>query len=245
MPMRPLVQMLVAVVALPALLWAGQEPDVTATHDLSGVWMARDPGPTFGNAEPRMTPWAVNRFQQARPTLGPRATVEANDPTVACLPPGVPYVLTVPVPFEFVTTADRITQLFEYNHTVRRIYMDGRPHPADLADTESAQWMGHSVGRWEGDTLVIDTVGVNDRTWLDRLGHPHSTSLHLVERVRRTDARTLQYDITVDDPVAYEARWDGRLVFVQRPGWDILEHHCMPEESEYARYRTRAWQPAR
>ena len=95
MSTRALVLILATVVALPAPVWAGQQPDVTATRDLSGVWMARDPGPTFATAEPRMTPWAVDRFQQARPTLGPRATVEANDPTVACLPPGVPYVLTV------------------------------------------------------------------------------------------------------------------------------------------------------
>jgi hypothetical protein len=156
----------------------------------------------------------------------------------------VPYVLTVPVPFEFIESPGRITQLFEYNHTVRRIYMDGRAHPADLADTESAQWMGHSTGRWEGDTLVVDTIGFNDRTWLDRLGHPHSASLHLVERIRRVDPSTLQYDITVDDPVAYGPPWSGRLVFVQRAGWEILEHHCMQEDETYARYRERAWHAA-
>lgn len=220
---------------------AGQEVSGRGGRDLSGVWMARDPGPTFSAAEPRMTPWAAERFDRTRPTLGPRVSLDSNDPTVTCFPPGVPYVLTVPVPFEFVESGNRLTQLFEYNHTVRRIYMDGRPHPADLADTESAQWMGHSIGRWEDETLVIDTVGFNDRTWLDRLGHPHSTALHVVERIRRLDTSTLQYEVAIDDPVAYETVWGGRLIFVRRPGWEILEHHCMPEDGEYARYRERAW----
>lgn len=241
-----MVSLLLAIALLslhPTLATAEQAPSVMHERDLAGVWVIQDARPGFAAEPAPMTPWAAERFRRTHPTLGPRSGGASNDPTVVCFPPGVPYVLTVPVPFEFVESAGRITQLFEYNHTVRRIYMDGRPHPSDLGDTESAQWMGHSTGHWEAETLVVDTVGFNDRTWLDRLGHPHSTSLHVIERIRRVDTSTLQYEVVVDDPVAYSAVWGGRLTFVRRPGWEILEHHCMPEDGEYARYRERAWAP--
>ena len=84
--------------------------------------------------------------------------------------------------------------------------------------------MGHSIGKWDGDTLVVDTVGLNDKTWLDGLGHPHSDALHLVERIRRVDHATLQFDLTFDDPKAYTKPWMGKQVFKLRPGWEIPEH---------------------
>jgi hypothetical protein len=212
--------------------------------DLSGVWMRNEPAATFSKtAPPAMTPWAEARFRANKPTIGPAAALDANDQTVQCFPPGLPYVLVVPVPFELVQTADRVIQLFEYNHNVRRIYTDGRGHPPDLSDTESAQWLGHSTGRWEDDTLVIDTVGFNDQTWLDRLGHPHTRNLRVVEQLRRRDVDTLVYVVTVDDPGAYAAPWRGEMVFVRRAGWDILEHHCLPADEEYSRYKERAWTP--
>ena len=211
-------------------------------RDLSGVWLVKEPGATFSRTPPpEMTAWARSRFLANKATIGPTASVDANDPTVACFPPGVPYVLLVPVPFEFVQTADRVLQLFEYNHNVRRIFTDGRAHPPDLQDTESAQWMGHSTGRWEEDAFVIDTVGFNDRSWLDRAGHPHSAAMRLTERIRRLDRDTLEYVVTVDDPQAYVAPWSGQMIFTRRAGWELLEHNCVPEGDEYARYKERAW----
>lgn len=213
----------------------------TAARDLSGVWIQQQPGATFARTLPAMTAWAEARFRANKATIGPTAAIDANDPTVECFPPGVPYVLLVPVPFEFVEAAGRVVQLFEYNHNVRRIYTDGRAHPANLQSTESAQWMGHSIGEWMGDTFVIDTIGFNDRTWLDRAGHPHSAALHVVERIRRIDHGTLEYAVTVDDPQAYAAPWGGTMLFALRPDWEILEHHCVPEGEEYLRYKERAW----
>jgi hypothetical protein len=212
-------------------------------RDLSGVWFRPDAAATFSKTPPPpMTAWAEARFRENKPTVGPAAALDANDPTVDCFPAGVPYVLVVPVPFEIVQTSDRITQLFEYNHNVRRIYTDGRGHPADLAETESAPWMGHSIGHWEQDTLVIETVGFNDRSWLDRLGHPHSRQLKVTERVRRTSSQALEYGVTIEDPEAYTAPWTGQMVFALRPDWEILEHHCMPADGDYAAFKARAWQ---
>ncbi len=166
----------------------------SAQADLSGVWIRQPAGNAFSETPPPpMTPWALEKFQSHKPTVGPQAALDANDPTLDCAAPGVPYILAVPTPFEFVHTPGHVIQLFEYNHFVRRIHTDGRPHPANLRDTGSYEWMGHSIGQWEGDTFVIDTIGFNEETWLDRLGHPHSDALHVVERIRRPDHDTLEY----------------------------------------------------
>ena len=216
----------------------------SAQVDLSGVWIRQPAGNTFSETPPpSMTPWALERFQSHKPTVGPNTALDANDPTLDCAAPGVPYILAVPTPFEFAHIPGQVIQLFEYNHFVRRIHTDGRPHPANLRDTGSYEWMGHSVGRWEGETFVIDTIGFNDVTWLDRLGHPHSDSLHVVERIRRLDHETLEYGVTVEDPKAYVAPWTGRMVFKLRSDWEILEHSCTTKGDTYLDFKEKAWAP--
>jgi hypothetical protein len=113
--------------------------------------------------------------------------------------------------------------IYEFDHFVRQIWTDGRPHVKDLPGT----WMGDSIGKWEGDTLVADTTGFNDKTWVDRAGHPHSEDLHVVERIRRADPKTLQVDITIEDPKAYTKPWGGQLLFTGRPDWSISELVCL------------------
>jgi hypothetical protein len=209
-------------------------------RDLSGVWMQESAGANTSfssQAPPPMTAWAEARFRQNKPTMGANAALDANDPTVECFPPGVPYVLTIPTPFEIVQAPGRVIESFEYNHTVRRIFTDGRQHPGDLQATEIFQWMGHSIGTWQGDTLVIDTIGFNDKTWLDRSGRPHSDALHVTERMRRIEADTLQDDIFIEDAKAYTAPWAGQLRFKRKRGWDILEHICVAPGSQNEEYR--------
>lgn len=217
-----------------------------AQVDLAGVWMRQPPGNGFSETPPpAMTPWALERFKAHKPTVGPSAALDANDPTLDCAAPGVPYVLAVPTPFEIVHAPGQVIQLFEYNHFVRRIHTDGRPHPPNLRDTGSYEWMGHSIGRWEGETFVIDTIGFNDATWLDRLGHPHSDALHVVERIRRLDRDTLEYAVTVEDPKAYVAPWTGRMVFKLMADWEILEHVCTTRGDAYLEYKAKAWKDAK
>jgi hypothetical protein len=112
--------------------------------------------------------------------------------------------------------------LYEYDHTVRRIYVDGRQHSPDVTPS----YMGHSVGRWEGGALVVDTTGFNDKSWLDRDGHPHSDELHVVERFKRTGADSMQVDITMEDPKALAKPWTTKLDFRLRPDWEVSEHVC-------------------
>jgi hypothetical protein len=128
------------------------------------------------------------------------------DPNTYCYPPGAPRSMVMPYPFEIVQRADVVYLLFEYNSGIRRIYMDGRNHTADVEPT----WMGHSVGTWQGDTLVVDTVALRPETWLDPLGTPRSDALHMVERFRRPNPDTLEVEFLFDDPKAFTKPWAAR-----------------------------------
>jgi len=107
-------------------------------------------------------------------------------------------------------------------HTFRAIYLDGRPHPKDL----DPSYYGHSVGHWEGDTLVIDTVGYNERGWIDQRGIPTTEQLHTIERISRPDLNTLRYELTIDDPGAYTATWTTGMFFRFAPGAEQFEFVC-------------------
>ena len=199
----------------PVVSTAGAEP---IARDLSGVWMQRDLGDSFTTSAPPMQPWAIERA--AENVKGG----SAGDPEEKCFPPGIPRIYLHRYPIEIIQSATRTLFYYEYDHFVRQVWTDGRSHPP--ADELDPSWMGHSIGRWEADAFVIDTVGFNDRTWLDNAGHPHSEALHLTERMRRVDGDALQIDLTFEDPKAYTQPWTGQKIFRLRPGWEISEHVC-------------------
>jgi len=116
-------------------------------------------------------------------------------------------------------------------HSWRIVYMDGRPHPVD----PRPMWFGHSVGHWEGDTLVIDTVGFNERFWLTREGIPHTSQLHLVERISRPDFSTLRYEVTIDDPGAYTESWSGGWYIPWVEGNEPFDYVCQENNLDAAR----------
>jgi len=195
--------------------------------DLSGVWILHTSASSsafsnfaFSKEEPPMTPWAKARYRTAKPVFGPnkKPAKDSNDPVYGCFPPGVPRVYLHRKPMEIIQLSNEVIMMFEYARLVRHIYTDGRPHDKFL---DPPLWMGDSIGKWEGDTLVVDVIGFNDKTWLDRIGHPHSDVLHVVERIRRVDHGTLEDDITIDDPKAYEKPWTIQSTFDLQPGVDI------------------------
>ena len=148
------------------------------------------------------------------------------DPIINCLPHGPTRILTGNNhPFEILQVPGRVLIHFERDHLVRQIFMDGRAHPNDRAPG----WMGHSTGRWEAGTLVVDTVGLNDLTWLDAAGHPHTDALHVVERYRRIDHDTLEVELTFDDPKAYTKPWTVRQLFKFHPEDEIREDFMCEE----------------
>ena len=177
-----------------------------SVRDLSGVWSGRENADTFTPEDPPLQPWAEAKFRSVKPGYGPHASALSQDPLLDCLPPGVPRILLIPFPMQIVQIPGEVIMLFEYDHYVRYIYTDRREHPKDLDLT----WMGDSIGKWEGNTLVVDTVGLTDKSWLDQVGHPHSNALHVVERIRRVDHDTLQDDLAIDDPKAYTRPWTGQ-----------------------------------
>jgi len=161
------------------------------------------------------------------------ANVSKYDPEGYCLPPGGPRMMATPYPMEIVQLPEqrRIFMVFEgATHIWREIYMDGRPHPQ--GDALNPTYLGHSVGRWEGDTLVVDVVGFNEGTWIDYYGHPHTDRLHVVERISRPDKSTLRYEATIDDPGAYTRPWTVSWTVTWNPTGELTEYICQ-ENNRY------------
>jgi hypothetical protein len=209
-------------------------------HDVAGVWNAAPPAqrPAGTPAPPppppgqqgslvapdvKMTPWAQARFVQD----GINSTA---DPYRQCEPLGPTRWTQYVHPFEILQTPDRIFFFYEIDHLWRIVYMDGRavPKVEDLAFGPT--YMGYSVGHWDGDDLVVDTVGVTDKTWIDIVGHPHSDNMHLTERYHRVDHDTLELSFTFNDPEAYSKPWvygPKRYALKTGPQWEIQESECL------------------
>ena len=201
------------------------------SRDLSGVWTNLPQGSRqlrsqlFTGQEPPMTSWGQEKYKTAKPTFGPRAVpvTGSNDPVYTCLPPGLPRIYFHPMPMEIVQLPDRVLMLFEHDSIVRRIWLDGHDaEPSELIPT----YMGRSMGKWDGDTLVVETDTFNGRTWIDRAGHPTSENMRVVERIQRLDQRTLQIDVVVQDDVAYPTPLRDQFVYTLAPTWRIAEHAC-------------------
>ena len=210
----------------------------SSAHDLSGMYEFFVRGvkgqgiyATPSKDPVSMTPWAQAKYDAAKPGYGSKASVDTTDPILRCNPSGVPRILYWPQPFEIVQTPERVFMFFEHERVWRQIWTDGRNHPKDLEPT----WMGDSIGKWEGDTFVVDTIGLNDKSWLDAYGHPHSEELHVVERYRRPDSNTLTLQFTVEDPKAYTTPWvsDTKIYTLLRNKQAVMEElFCIPDEED-------------
>jgi hypothetical protein len=216
---------------------AGAQPSAPGGQGtrLNGVWTGVTlPGTapwaiyTFSAELPELTAWGRARFDAAKPQRGPRGVpvAETDDPVYRCFPPGVPRIYLHPFPFEIVALPGRVLMIFEYDHFVRTIYTDGREHRTDLA----ASWMGDSIGRFEGDTLVIETTNFNDRTWIDRIAVPHSDQMRLVERLSVNDAGQLEIAMRVEDSLALASPWEFERVY-RKTDWTIEELVCEDNEN--------------
>lgn len=214
-------------------------------HDIDGVWAIRPATNTPRLAfecclvDPRLrppfTPWGQARFDAAVPSSrspGPEGDRvipgKENDPTLACAPDGYPKILTSPEPFEIISIPGRVLMFFEKDHGWRQIWTDGRTLPEDPPEL---RFDGYSVGRWEGDTFIVESSGFNDELWLDYYGDPHSEELRLTERYRRVDQNTLSIAVTIVDPKAYTKPWVGKPIhYRSRPNVEIGEWYCTIED---------------
>ncbi len=144
-----------------------------------------------------------------------------------CLPRGVPDTINEPYPIQIVQTPSQVVILYEAGELFRVIPTDGRPHPKDLDPT----WMGNSVGHWEGDTLVVDVIGVNDKVSVGE--YRHTTAYHVIERFQRPSYDTLKYSVTIEDPNVFAAPWTEASTLTLHPEWDIQEYICDENNHDY------------
>jgi len=189
------------------------------TPGKNGVWT-----PQIGITEPAAKLENVPFLPWAKAVYDNRQKNEL-EPHTRCKPSGVARQFMTPYGVEF-TDLPEIGRMYIFDvggpHTYRTIYMDGRGHP----DTVSPSNYGHSIGWWEGDTLVVDTIGYNEDFWLDRRGLPHTEQLHTIERFTRTDKNTIQYKLTIDDPGAYEKPFDGGFNLRYNENQELFEYVC-------------------
>lgn len=191
--------------------------------DLSGLWMLSDEtywhniAANLGSEGVPLQPWAEALYREHRNNEG------RDNPIARCMPAGVPTIDNIPTPFKLIQTPSFIAILYEYNMEYRQIFTDGRSLPPD----PQTNWLGYSVGRWDGDTLVVETAGLKDNTWLDLFGHPATDALHVTERLHRRDFGNLDIDITMTDAKAYTKPWKIDLHLHLLPDNELLEWICV------------------
>jgi hypothetical protein len=155
-------------------------------------------------------------------------SASAADTGLRCLPTSVPLVATLPAPFKIIQTPGVTLMLAEADMTFRQIFTDGRKHPED----PQPSWLGYSVGKWEGNSLVVETIGLNDRGILDALGHKHSTSLRVTERFQRRDFGHMDLQITLDDPQTFTRPVTFKVPLRLLPDTDLIESFCSENEKD-------------
>ena len=198
--------------------------------DLSGFWMPDGAGvrhllnlaADMKPGEVPLTPWAEGVLKERIATNG------KDHPGARCLPSGIPEKLNIPDGLKVVQTPDLVVFLYESRTIYRQVFLDGRPLPKNAQPT----WMGYSVGRWEGDTLVVETIGQNGKTWLDMRGLPATEQIKVTERYSRPNIGRINIDVTIDDPKAYTKPWSVKLAWRLVPDTDLIESIC--EENNQA-----------
>jgi hypothetical protein len=193
--------------------------------DLSGVWLVTN-GSFYLTSDLKpeeVLPWAAALYKQREDNF------RRDTDGIQCLPPGPKAGIGVGnFPMKIVQTADLVVVLYEYQTVFRQFFTDGRALPEDPNPT----WMGYSVGRWDGDTLVVATAGYNDRTTIDLAGHPHTEALRMTERYHRRDVGHLEVQVTLDDPKAYTRPWTLPLEFALIPDGQLIEYVCENERDK-------------
>jgi len=206
-------------------------PDQFARYSRGGVNGLGEDDPTiyFLNILDDFKPQDSPMLPSVAAAFGARAAALGRDhPANSCLPWGMPLVDTQPSPSKIVQTPGVVYILHEDNMSHRQIYIDGRQHTPDPQPT----WLGYSVGKWDGDSLVVDTVGFNDRSWLDAIGHPHSEAMRITERFRSLDFGHIELQLTVDDPKTYSKPFTVKFNFRLLPDTDLIESFCSENEKD-------------
>ena len=255
------VLLLVALMLFPTLSWAqrggggfggrgrGAQPvsnEPFDPKDFNGVWWRTGGTREFNTekgGEPDLTPAGKARLDANKPGYGPRAVppAQGNDPLGDCNPDGLLRSLLFNRPVEFLQVPNRLFQLFQYHGHRREVWMDGRKLPEN---PDMTRWYGYSVGRWEGNTLVVETNGLDDREWVDNLGYPYSDQARVTERYTRTDHDHIEMVVTLTDSKYYAKPWMSQKKtwvlmknpeqYSTQPGWtSLMEELCTPMDEVF------------
>jgi hypothetical protein len=231
-------------------------------RDLTGVWQ-REGDRGINPKVPEMTPEGLKKFNANKPSYGRplgaplngehigrvRAVPPAQGNSLVgdCNPPGVPRLYYEPEPVEFIQAPGRMLQFFSWTRALREVWTDGRKFPEDV-DALMPTWYGYNIGKWEGDEFVIDSLGYDERSWLDHFGYPHSADMRMQERFKRTGPDTLEMVLTINDPATYKTPWVSQKNTFKRVdkkeltlnGWyGFLEGICAPIDEGDFNSRTR------
>ncbi len=234
---------------------SAKAPRLAGKPDLSGVWQVEPPpkgeiqrmlgvdltvGLVPGDPIDTFSKYFFSILADFKPEQSPlrpeaaalmrNRSKGAETPDQRCLPLGVPRAELISFPFKIVQMPGLIVMMYEPDNTHRQIYTDGRKLPADPNPT----WLGYSVGHWEGETMVVDSAGFNDKVWIDSAGHPTSDSLHIQERFRRRDFGHMDLQITIDDPKMYNKPFTFKVTQLLLPDSDIFEYFCNENEKDRA-----------
>jgi len=220
-------------------------PKINGKPDLSGIWELEPGacadvkvstcdddyrrGPEFGDIGARIgglpyQPWAAELVKERTAKLG------TGDPVALCRPAGAVRLLTFPPYRKIIQTPDLLILLSERDVTYRQIFTDGRAVPNDPDPT----WNGYSVGKWKGDTLVVETVGLREGTWLDRAGSPLMEGAKMTEKFHRVNLGDLEVEVTIDDPKTYTKPWTVKLHQILKPDTELLDYYCQDNEKDNA-----------
>jgi hypothetical protein len=203
--------------------------------DLSGIWHRirpahAPPGPEFGNtvtyympegAKVPFQPWAEELFRRRR-----YEELAKGRPSELCLPHGILGAMLPDVPFKLVQLPGLTLLLHEQFNHYRQIFTDGRSHPQNPNPT----WYGYSIGKWEGNTFVVDSTGFNDQSWLDDSGHPHTDAMRSIERFTRVDFGHMNLEVIIDDPKAYTKPWSVTIPLELMADTEMIEDVCDNEK---------------
>jgi hypothetical protein len=199
-------------------------------QNLEGVWLIQGDHSVIKTSDgklPPMNPAAAARYAAA--VKARRAGKPDFDTIQTCKPHGFPRILFAAYPIELLQEPKQVTFIHEVHHMPRMVYLDMAMPKLDDLDPN---WMGVSVGRWDGDTLVVDTQGFNDVTTLDAAGLPHSTEMRVSERIRKVDTDTLEDVVTIADPKTYTKAWSTRVTYRRQPGLRLKEYVCTDSNPE-------------
>jgi hypothetical protein len=197
--------------------------------DLSGIW-EQDTTKHFLNLMADMKPEEYPYKPETRALVASRAggARATEEPDAHCLPQGVPKINAAPVPFKIVQTPKLVMLVYEAFTLWRQVHLDGR----QLVDSPNPTWLGWSTGKWDGDTLVVETRGLNGKYWMDIAGNPASEAMKVTERFKRTSFGHMDIEITLDDPVMYTRPWKATEKLHLLPDTEVMEFICLENEKD-------------